>query len=93
MMKEKNFLRNCLIFSIPLLMGATCEQHQPPEVENCLLGDEGCICLDPRISEDPYVISFDECRNYHLTNPDDFATLKKWVNSKLRRLEQCENTN
>ena len=52
----------------------------PPLVETCLIGDDGCICSDPRKpeGEQDYTLSWDECRNYVARSADSELLLRQW---------------
>jgi len=80
-----------ILISCSLLLGAaSCDQHKPPVVERCILGDEGCVCIDRRIDDEPYIIPYEECKNYIATNPSDYGALKKWHDSKIKALIKCQ---
>lgn len=57
-----------------------------PEVENCLIGDAGCICLDRRLEEgsQSYILTFDECRNYVARSIDSEKEIHLWIKENCK---------
>ncbi len=74
-----------------LLIIGCAGRHKPPKIELCIIGDAGLICNDPRLESDvrDYTIPIEDAKNYLCTNPDDYNTLQKWMNSKIKELEEC----
>lgn len=73
---EKSLLRGLLILAV--ICQVSC-RLKPPKQELCIIGDRGCICYDERKDPKEYMLTFDECRNYIATNPDDYASTMKWL--------------
>lgn len=92
MKNSKNLLKSLMALSSIVLMGvSSCDRHPIPQIEQCIIGEGVLLCHDPRIGEDPYEISLEEAVKHIATNPDDYKTMKKWMNSKIKRLIQCED--
>jgi len=66
-------MKSVSVLLLSLIILVACDE--PPEIERCVIGNAGLICVDTRVSEEPYIISFDESINYIATNPEDYEEL------------------
>lgn len=57
-----------------------------PEVETCLIGDAGCLCIDPRLPEGEreYTLTFDECRNYVARSAESEVKILEWMEAHCK---------
>ena len=91
MLKGKNFLKSFLILIAINLAG--CPAHGPPLIEECILGDAGCLCYDPRLpkEEQEYTLVYEDCKNYIATNPSDYDEMSQYVDNLSKENEELKD--
>ena len=57
-----------------------------PVTETCLIGDAGCLCIDPRRpdGEQEYTLTFDECRNYVARSAESEIKIIEWLEAHCK---------
>jgi len=82
-----------MMILVPFLLSCLTSCNDPdqrPVGELCLIGNQGCVCNDPRKTPPNYVISFDECLNFIATNPYDYQRLMDFISDLQEELMFCE---
>jgi len=89
-MKKEGVLIALLVSYLSMGM-SSCRKHNFPMVERCIIGDDACLCFDPRLPrrQQEYDIPLAECVNYIATNPGDYDRIRVWTEEKIEELEQC----
>jgi hypothetical protein len=79
----------CLL--VLLIVFASCEKIKPPQTEQCIFGDSGLICNDPRLETPDYILLFEQSKNYVCVSPTSYSVLYNWTDKVVEALEKCLN--
>lgn len=57
-----------------------------PMTETCLIGDAGCLCIDPRLpdGEQEYTLTFEDCKNYVARSAESEIKIIEWMGEHCR---------
>lgn len=72
------------IFLLSALLLNGC--RSAPITEICIVGDDGCLCFDPRLAPEhqEYSLTFPQCKNFVARSPDSEARIREWASRNCK---------
>lgn len=79
-------MKNAASLFVACLSIVTASCRTLPVTETCLIGDAGCLCVDPRRpdGEQEYTLTFEECKNYVARSIESEIQIAEWMEAHCK---------